>query len=321
MKHKKELLVLGMVVTDHKEIYKNGKQSKHISLGGPPSFMGFVGKVLSNLFEIIDFPTIYTYSSPKQDRLIKKFTSPEENSWVIKERLNSPNFYLKYYSPDKERSITLKNAPQTFKIDDFEWNSFKNLYIVVGSVFHEFDDINIFKFLRKRADFIAFDLQGCLREFKENSQELVVYNWWKPELINEIDCLKVSKYELENLSIFTTTEESIIRILKEGLKFLIVTLGSEGSLLGVKKIDEKISIYSIPSYHTENVIDETGAGDVFLYSFVVWYKSIQDPLHAVAYATSIASLLIEDLGIQGNFNKQEIEYRKKFVYSRIKRIK
>jgi sugar/nucleoside kinase (ribokinase family) len=201
---------------------------------------------------------------------------------------------------------------------DFPWKFDVPPVVVIGSVYHEFNSDRIFRFIRKKASFIAFDPQGCFRSLTSQGQ-ITFQKLSNPEILRNIDCLKISEIEAKNIGGEDNPLQVITQILKTSVKIVLLTRGSKGALLGIRSLDTgDIIVYSIPAYTTEKIIDETGAGDVFLYAFVVHYETHHDALDAVAFATSVSSVLIEKKGVEGNFKKEKILTRQEYVRKRIK---
>ena len=63
----------------------------------------------------------------------------------------------------------------------------------------------------------------------------------------------------------------------------------------------------------EKIIDETGAGDIFLTTFVHYYLHFRDKLMAAAFASSVVSLFVEKQGAFTQISKPELDYRMKIV--------
>ena len=155
-----------------------------------------------------------------------------------------------------------------------------------------------------------------------------VFNTWKnikfsentikhfhQELLKYVDCLKLSEYEMNFITGHYSLEKSVLQILDAGPTITLITRGEEGSILGIKRKTNDIRIYQFPAYPTKKVVDETGAGDVFLYSFTSFLKEFNDPLKSMAFASSVSSLLIEKEGIDGRFSVRNILYRMREVYN------
>jgi sugar/nucleoside kinase (ribokinase family) len=80
------------------------------------------------------------------------------------------------------------------------------------------------------------------------------------------------------------------KLLEWGANIAIVTLGSEGSIIFTRN-----GILYVPAYPTQ-VVDTTGAGDVYCAGFLYEYLKTKDVHSAARFAAAIASLLIEQTG-------------------------
>lgn len=313
-------MVLDMVVHEHPTDFSlsgDYQLPKKFTIGGPPAFCAITGLQLSRLFSWFFPPLIYAYSCQKAMTLLQHYPGIEPLLTNLRLHPLCPQFRLEYHRHGSERRLYLKNPPKRFDPTDFPWNFDIPPIAVIGSVYNEFNAEKIFTFLRKKTAFIAFDLQGCFRRL--TSQGRVIFQKWAmPEILRHIDCLKISEIEAKHLGGEDDPLQVLIQTLKTPVRIVLLTQGSKGSLLGFKTLDnEKIALYSIPAYSTKHVKDETGAGDVFLYAFVVHYVTHHNALEAVAFATSVSSLLIEKKGVAGNFTKEEILTRQRHVRLRV----
>jgi len=111
--------------------------------------------------------------------------------------------------------------------------------------------------------------------------------------IQYIDIAKVSMEDCYHL--FGTTINSPEQVLKKLLDYrvdniIIVTLGEKGALIGTR--NKTFNILPIET----NVVDCTGAGDVFTSGFLSEYLVSLDIERAGIFATATSSLLIERTG-------------------------
>ncbi|MFX0183615.1 MAG: PfkB family carbohydrate kinase [Candidatus Hodarchaeota archaeon] len=322
MKIQEKTIILGQMVLD--KVITEGTLNKEgifsnnrITIGGPPSFSGIVGHTLAKIFPWIVQPLVYAYTCPKAISQLERVLDFKLISKNLILRPQCPQFRLEYDNNDSERKLYLKNPPFQFNLNDFNWNLTYSPNVIVGSVYHEFDNSNIFTFLRDKCSFIAFDPQGCLRQLKSDGK-IEFRNWWNPKIMANIDCLKISEGESKFLNLGTKTDHIIFRILETAVNLVLLTRGKKGAILGRKYIDTNaIILYEVPAYTAGTVVDETGAGDVFLSSFIAHFLVHGNELDAVAFATSVASLLIEERAFWGKFSKEEILFRQMRVKSQI----
>ncbi|MHA2224289.1 MAG: PfkB family carbohydrate kinase [Candidatus Hodarchaeales archaeon] len=322
MKEQIRVVILGQIVLDTVVSSENPFHSNNIqislgngrTIGGPPFFAGRIGKILSTMYSWIAPPLVYAYACTDIISLLKKTNFDTKN---LKNTQNCPQFQLIYTSDDQERILFLKNPPSLFIPSDFNWSLQFKPVAVVGSTFHEFNDQRIFKFLRKHCSFIAFDPQGCFRQFTSKNR-LIYNNWWNPSIVREIDCIKVSLNESRYLNLGLQPQHIALKILETSIKYVLITQGRKGVILGVKNQNggEK-HIYQVPSYIIKTIINETGAGDVFLFLFVIYLIAHGNELDAVAFATSATSLFLEKGLSCPNFTKDIISQRQKWVKKHI----
>lgn len=323
LKINSKILILGLYVID--EIIKKSdintntiaERKESFSLGGPPTFMGFVGNVLSHLFSEISKPTLYTYVCPEVEKFLESTNDIFNLSGHFIQNSNCPKFRLDYSEVEQERKITLFNPLESFDVKLFPWERDEFTTIIINSVYQEFNNPDIFSFLRKNGFYVVLDPQGFFR--KISSEGKVIYSkWFNQGILSQIDCFKLSENEAMLLNFGNTLIETILNLLDLNISYVIITKGEEGALLGCK--DPRNSqhlIYFIPAYTVDTPIDATGAGDAFLYSFVVFLQLLDDKLEAIAFSTSIASLLVEYRFDVKKFTIENIVIRQETVRSQI----
>ena len=146
-------------------------------------------------------------------------------------------------------------------------------------------------------------------------------NYWisskKKELlkvVKKVDILFLNETEARQL----TGEYNLIKagkwLLKQGVKYVIIKLGSNGSMLVSKK-----SIVQLPPFILEHVHDTTGAGDTFGGGFTGYLASVKNwdnPLEikrAMMIGNVMASFTIESFSVTrlASLTKREINKRLK----------
>lgn len=85
-------------------------------------------------------------------------------------------------------------------------------------------------------------------------------------------------------------------------KIITITLGEEGSLV---YDDTSQEFVHIPAYKTK-IIDETGAGDVYISSFLYYYINTKDAISSGYFASAASSFIVEDSGPRGFGTEKEI---------------
>ena len=113
----------------------------------------------------------------------------------------------------------------------------------------------------------------------------------KREALQYIHFLKVNEHEMEVLTGLADPHEAARRLHEWGVKEVLVTLGSMGSL-----IFDGTGFYRIPAYKPEKVVDATGCGDTYTIGYLyqrVSGASIED---AGRFAAAMSTLKIEKSG-------------------------
>jgi sugar/nucleoside kinase (ribokinase family) len=147
----------------------------------------------------------------------------------------------------------------------------------------------LIKALFSRAN-VSVDAQGYLREVIDHGVNAI--DWAdKKEALKYVDILKVNEHELEVLTGFTDIQEGAKVLAEWGVKEVVVTLGSMGSVIYADSI-----FYNIPAYKPVAVVDATGCGDTYMAGYL--YKRIKggEIQPAGEFAAAMAGLKIETSG-------------------------
>lgn len=133
---------------------------------------------------------------------------------------------------------------------------------------------------------------------------------WK--IIKNVDGLIINDSETRQIARESNLIKSAKKILKEGLKFIVVKKGEHGCLL----IEEE-NVFFLPGYPLEDVKDPTGAGDCFAGGFLGYlaytgdfsFKNLQK---AAVYGSVIASYNVEGFGTERILKLTEKEIIQRF---------
>jgi len=178
------------------------------------------------------------------------------------------------------------------KADPFTIESVKDVkakYIVLGSLLADDFSLDVIKYLSTRGTLVV-DAQGYLREVKD--EKVFACDWEnKHEALKYIDILKVNEYEIEVLTGHKDFHEACKKLAEWGVKEVLLTLGSYGSIVYADGV-----FYDIPAYEPINVCDATGCGDTYVMSYV--FKRVQGktPEEAGKFASAVSTLKIEATG-------------------------
>ena len=191
---------------------------------------------------------------------------------------------------DRQQRVRAKADP--FTIDSVQGIEAK--YICLGSLLADDFHLDVVKYLSQHGT-IVMDAQGYLREVR--GEEVFACDWKdKLEYFKYIDILKVNEQEIATLTGISDYHEAARQLAAWGIKEVLLTLGSEGSLLLVDG-----EFYEVPAVQPRRVVDATGCGDTFTMGYV--YKRVQgvSPADAAAFAALVSARKLEDHGpFKGN---------------------
>jgi sugar/nucleoside kinase (ribokinase family) len=162
-------------------------------------------------------------------------------------------------------------------------------YIVLGTLLADDFDLDALRYLSERGTLVV-DAQGYLREVR--GEEVHAIDWKeKREALRYVDILKVNEYEIEVLTGVTDQHRACELLAEWGVKEVLLTLGSYGSVVYADG-----RFYDIPAYDPLNIVDATGCGDTYVMAYVYRRLLGDDPGQAGRFASAVASIKLEASG-------------------------
>jgi len=162
---------------------------------------------------------------------------------------------------------------------------------------------------------VSLDVQGYLRKV---DQQQVYYTDWsdKEEALPYVDILKANEFEMEVLAGTKGIYKGAKILADYGVKEVVITLGSMGSILFKDNI-----FYQIPAYIPQQVTDATGCGDTYMAGYL--YQKIKggELEEAGQFAAAMSTLKIQTSGpFTGSISEVEKvrKENKKVLYSDFK---
>ncbi len=191
-----------------------------------------------------------------------------------------------------ERTQKVANLGEKIMPKDIPNEFLKAKCFHLGPVFNELP-LETMRFLRENtAAFITLDPQGFLRR-EENG--FVLSKKLDFSILEFVDLVKVSEKEC-------SMEE--VEIMKQKCFVVIITRGKEGST-----VFSQGKTFRIPFFKADKLIDETGAGDVFMAGFVKEYLNSKDVEKAALFSSAAASFAVEDFGVKGIKDEKQVRER------------
>ena len=180
---------------------------------------------------------------------------------------------------DRKQRVLAKADP--FTIQQLEHVEAKVFHL--GSLLSDDFSPEVVAFLAKKGK-VSIDVQGYLREVRD--EKVYAIDWKdKLDVLKNTYYLKVNETEMETITGLKDPKEAAKLIHAWGVAEVIITLGSEGSLVYVDD-----TFYDIPAYPPHEVVDATGCGDTYSAGYL--YKRLQgaNPVEAGKFAAAMCTI-------------------------------
>jgi sugar/nucleoside kinase (ribokinase family) len=137
---------------------------------------------------------------------------------------------------------------------------------------------------------VSLDVQGYLRQVE--NQDVFAIDWKdKKEGLRYVDILKANEFEMEVLTGSDDVRESARMLSDWGVKEVVITLGSRGSVIYTENI-----FYDIPAFVPGAIVDTTGCGDTYMAGYLYQRTRLATAQDAGEFGAAMASLKIESHG-------------------------
>jgi sugar/nucleoside kinase (ribokinase family) len=181
--------------------------------------------------------------------------------------------------------------------------------IHLGPVFMEVG-LDVLNYAHRHTQFLSLDVQGLLRTLDRDGFVRLVKRPIGP-FLSKCNLVKATEEEARVMAPAATTVATARRLLHKGAQYVIITQGRSGSLL-VRKNGGALHIPSVPE---SKAVDLTGAGDIFIGSWLATFLALKDPVWAGAVGAAFASLSVRGFGASKfQFARRELFRRASWVY-------
>jgi sugar/nucleoside kinase (ribokinase family) len=192
-------------------------------------------------------------------------------------------------------------------------SSFRAIHI--GPVFME-AGLDTLSYARRHSRFLSVDLQGLLRTPGQRGLVRLVRRRIDP-FFAKCNLVKATEEEIRVIASGKTLISTAKRFLHKGPQYVVITRGRSSSLL-VRKDGGTLQI---PSFPESRVVDMTGAGDIFIGSWLATFLSVGDASWAGAVGAAFASLSIQGVGVSKfRFARGELFRRASWVYRNLRLV-
>lgn len=137
---------------------------------------------------------------------------------------------------------------------------------------------------------LSVDVQGMLRNVAGRHVHLEDWPDKRTDFA-DIDILKADYEEARVLTGIEAPEHAAQRLAEFGPKEVIVTLGSQGSV-----VMDRSGICRIPPFPPSKAVDATGCGDTFMAGYIARRLAGDNTETAARFAAALATLKLEDSG-------------------------
>ena len=205
--------------------------------------------------------------------------------------LNTVFFENIYGENQNERKQRVLAKADPFTIEQLEHVDAKVYHL--GSLLSDDFSNEVVEYLAKKGK-VSIDVQGYLREVRD---EKVYPIDWKDKLkvLKNTYYLKVNEIEMETITGLKDAHEAAKLLHSWGVTEVIITLGSEGSLIYVDD-----TFYEIPAYAPHEVVDATGCGDTYSAGYLYQRTLGATPTEAGKFAAAMCTIKLEH---NGPFNR------------------
>ena len=203
-----------------------------------------------------------------------------------------PSRHTVYFENIYEENMNNRRQRVLAKADPFTVESLTGVearYIVLGSLLADDFSLDVIRYLSGRGTLVV-DAQGYLREVRDH--KVYPVDWAdKLEALKYVDILKVNEYEVAVLTGEKDLYEGARRLAEWGVREVLLTLGSFGSIIYAED-----KFYEIPAYEPLKVVDATGCGDTYVMGYVFQRCQGAPVSSAAHFAAAVSTLKLEHSG-------------------------
>jgi sugar/nucleoside kinase (ribokinase family) len=298
-----DIAVVGHLAID--TIILPSRTKPFVILGGAAAYTSFAAKSLDATASVIskvggNFPEAYLWWLGQEGIDLSGVTKSASEPTTC--------FELSYSKDLSERTLKLKSKGPALSPDDVP-KDFRAKAIHIAPIADEIP-YELVECLKDRGDVLSLDPQGLLRNFDEKgnvTENASVDN----RIFSLINIYKSSQNEIYALTGESELKPAIKAIHDVGVETVIVTMGAKGSVLSVEGAQ-----YNIECCTPQVLVDPTGAGDVFIGSFLTEYLRQKESLWCASVGSAAASCVVEGIGSTCFGKKEEIYRRANSLYEK-----
>lgn len=196
-------------------------------------------------------------------------------------------FENKYGANQNNRTQKVRAKADPFTVDQLQGLEARMFHL--GSLLADDFSPEVVRLLAQRGR-VSIDVQGYLREVR--GEDVFAVDWSdKLEVLRHTDILKLNEHEMEAITGLTNPRMVARQIAQWGVREVVITLGSYGSLIYTDG-----QYVEIPAYKPQQTVDATGCGDTYSAGYLYCRAQGLSPLESGRFAAAMCTLKLEHSG-------------------------
>ena len=288
-------ITLDKIITPKQTIYMPGGTSYYFSHG------------ISHLNDWKNYKLV-TSLAPSEYSSVDELTGKGLNVEIIPSK-KTVYFENSYGINQNNRTQRVLAKADPFTVEKIQHIEAKIFHL--GSLLSDDFSLDVIKYLSKKG-ILSVDAQGYLREVR--GENVYPIDWCeKKEALKYVHILKVNEHEAKVLTGLDDYQAAARQLAEWGVKEVLLTLGSEGSIIYAEN-----SFYYIPAYPPKEVVDATGCGDTYMLGYLYMRNKGVSYEEAGCFAAALSTVKLEK---SGPFSGTEEDAWKIIKDSNLKAIK
>ena len=266
-------ITLDKIITPKQTIYMPGGTSYYFSHG------------ISHLNDWKNYKLV-TSLAPSEYSSVDELTGKGLNVEIIPSK-KTVYFENSYGINQNNRTQRVLAKADPFTVEKIQHIEAKIFHL--GSLLSDDFSLDVIKYLSKKG-ILSVDAQGYLREVR--GENVYPIDWCeKKEALKYVHILKVNEHEAKVLTGLDDYQAAARQLAEWGVKEVLLTLGSEGSIIYAEN-----SFYYIPAYPPKQVVDATGCGDTYMLGYLYMRNKGVSYEEAGCFAAALSTVKLEKSG-------------------------
>ena len=266
-------ITLDKIITPRRTVYMSGGTSFYFSYA------------LNSLPKTVDYQLVTALGKSEMNAVAEMRVAGTD----VKAFTSSNTVYCenKYEENFNGRSQRVRAEADPFTLEEVGDLDAKIYHL--GTLLNDDFSPEVVKYLSEKGK-VSIDVPGYLREVR--GQEVYPIDWTdKMNVLKYTDILKLNEHEMEVVTGLTDVHEVAKLIASWGVKEVVLTLGSEGSVIYAEG-----NFYEVPAYKPEQLIDATGCGDTYSAGYLWCRSQGEGYLESGKFAAAMCTLKLEHNG-------------------------